>query len=58
MIGGKRIEKIPEDNSADDQSAEEHLQEYEGGSMQPMAESMKAVELTKERVYELKEYAK
>lgn len=27
--------------------------EYEGGSMQPFAESMKAAELTKERVYEL-----
>ena len=33
-------------------------QEYEGGSMRPMVESMKAVELTKERVYELAEYAK
>ena len=33
-------------------------QEYEGGSMKSMAESMKAVELTKERVYELAEYAK
>lgn len=32
-------------------------QEFEGGSMQPMAESMKAAELTKERVYELAEYA-
>lgn len=31
-------------------------QEYEGGSMQPLAESMKAVELTKERVYELEKY--
>lgn len=33
-------------------------QEFEGGSLQPMAESMKAVELTKERVYELAEYAR
>lgn len=32
-------------------------QEFEGGSLQPMAESMKAAELTKERVYELAEYA-
>ncbi|MBD5457896.1 MAG: DUF1311 domain-containing protein [Lachnospiraceae bacterium] len=32
-------------------------QEFEGGSFQPMAESMKAAELTKERVYELAEYA-
>ena len=32
-------------------------QEYEGGSMQPLAESMKAVELTRERVYELAKYA-
>jgi len=33
-------------------------QEYEGGSMQPMAESLKAAELTEERVYALAEYAK
>ena len=32
-------------------------QEFEGGSLQPMAEAMKAAELTKERVYELAEYA-
>ncbi|MCI9436793.1 MAG: DUF1311 domain-containing protein [Lachnospiraceae bacterium] len=31
--------------------------EYEGGSMQPMAESLKAAELTEERVYELAAYA-
>lgn len=32
-------------------------QEFEGGSLQPMTESLKAAELTKERVYELAEYA-
>lgn len=32
-------------------------QEFEGSNLQPMAESMKAAELTKERVYELAEYA-
>lgn len=32
-------------------------QEYEGGSMQPFAEAMRAAELTKERVYELAKYA-
>lgn len=32
-------------------------QECEGGSMQSLAESMKAAELTKERVYELEKYA-
>ena len=32
-------------------------QQYEGGSMQSMAESLKAAELTKERVRELAEYA-
>lgn len=32
-------------------------QEFEGGSMQQMAEWSKAAELTKERVYELAEYA-
>ena len=31
--------------------------EFEDSSLQPMAESMKAAELTKERVYELAEYA-
>lgn len=31
--------------------------EYEGGSMQPMVESLKGAELTKARVYELAEYA-
>lgn len=32
-------------------------QEYEGGSIQAMTEFLKAAELTKERVYELAEYA-
>lgn len=32
--------------------------EYDDGSMQPMAEAIKAAELTKERVYELVNYAK
>lgn len=32
-------------------------QDFEGGSLQPMTESLKAAELTKERVYELAEYA-
>jgi len=32
--------------------------EYEGGTMQPMAENMKGTELTKERVYKLAEYLK
>ncbi len=32
-------------------------QAYEGGSMQPMAESLRAAELTRERVYKLAEYA-
>lgn len=37
-------------------AAEEAGKEYEGGSMQPMVESMKAAELTRIRVYELAEY--
>ena len=32
-------------------------QQYEGGNMQSMAESLKAAELTKARVHELAEYA-
>lgn len=32
--------------------------EYEGGTIQPMAENMKGTELTKERVYKLAEYLK
>lgn len=32
-------------------------QAYEGGSMKPMAESLRAAELTRERVYKLAEYA-
>lgn len=38
--------------------AEAAGKEMEGGSMQPMLESGKAAQLTKERVYELAEYAK
>lgn len=33
-------------------------QEYEGGTMQPMVENLKGAELTKQRVYKLKEYFK
>lgn len=33
-------------------------QEFAGASLQPMAEAMKAAELTRERVYELAKYAK
>lgn len=40
-----------------DAAVEAAGQEFEGGSLQPMAEAMKAAELTKERVYELAEYA-
>ncbi|MBD9077500.1 MAG: DUF1311 domain-containing protein [Clostridium sp.] len=35
--------------------ADEAGKEFEGGSMQPMAYSLKAMEITRERVYELME---
>ena len=41
-----------------DQAVADAGAEFEGGSMQPMAENLRAAELTKERVNELMEYLK
>lgn len=60
VLDEEAMEKLTEEERAwiseKEQAAAEAGAAYEGGSMQPMAENMKAAEMTRERVYELLEF--
>ena len=60
VLDEEAMEKLTEEERAwiseKEQAAAEAGAAYEGGSMQPMTENMKAAEMTRERVYELLEF--